>query len=86
MCVVSMIGDHYRQTIPERFPDWTQLEPKGPTRSEFDALKKMVEEMKQLLDKAIEYDKNNKEPNCQTDEKLELLRRIAEKVGINLNA
>lgn len=84
MCVVSMIGDHYRQTIPSQFPDWNQAARKGPSWEEFSDLKKAVEEMKTLLNKAVEYDRVNKEPNCQTDDKLALLRKIAEAVGVDL--
>jgi hypothetical protein len=54
-------------------------------RWEFEQLRKEVEEMKQLLIKALDYDKRNNEPDCQIEDKLETLRRIAAEVGINLD-
>ena len=56
-----------------------------PTREEFDALKKEVEEMKKLLIKAKIYDEKNNEPNCEMEEKITLLKKVAELVGISLN-
>jgi hypothetical protein len=68
--------------IPQQFP----FEEK-PTvsRWEYEQLRKEVEEMKQLLIKALDYDKKNNEPDCQIDDKLATLRKIAELVGINLD-
>ena len=56
-----------------------------PTREEFDALRKEVEDMKALLKSAVEYDERNNEPHCEVEEKMELLRRVAEMVGISLD-
>lgn len=89
MCVVSMIGDHYGERIPQQYP-WVQttgintnpLSP--PTRMEFEALRRDVEEMKALLIRAKAYDEANGEPDCEIDEKVEILKRIAELVGIDL--
>lgn len=55
------------------------------TKEEFDALKKEVEEMKKLLIKAKIYDEKNNEPNCEIDAKIELLKKFAEIVGIDLS-
>jgi hypothetical protein len=54
------------------------------TRSEFDALKKEVEEMKQLLIKAKIYDEKNNEPNCEMENKIEFLKQVAAFVGVSL--
>jgi hypothetical protein len=54
-------------------------------KEEFDALKKEVEIMKELLIKAKIYDEKNNEPNCEVDEKMELLKKIATIVGIDLD-
>jgi hypothetical protein len=56
-----------------------------PTKAEFDQLKKEVEEMKALLQKAIEYDKKNNEPDCQVEEKLATLKKVAELLGVSLD-
>jgi archaellum component FlaC len=86
-----MIGDHYTDK-------WRYINPINPfdnspsphksevavTRYEFDELKREVLEMKELLKRAIEYDKKNNEPDCHIDEKIEKLRKIAELVGVDL--
>lgn len=40
--------------------------------------------MKELLKKAIEYDKKNNEPHCEVEEKIATLKKIAEMVGVSL--
>ena len=55
------------------------------TRKEFDELKKEVQEMKELMLKAIKYDEVNNEPKCAMDEKVELITKIAELVGVDMN-
>lgn len=97
MCVVSVIGDHYHQKWNQ--PDYRDLIQRAQqnqtsttlgafiqiSRVEFDALKKEVEEMKVLLAKAIEYDKKNNEPECQVEEKLATLKKVAELLGVDLS-
>ena len=95
MCTVSMVGDHYRDWWPQKYPEvfpsspavpkdsWPYLN--GISREEFDALKRDVEEMKSLLKRAKEYDERNNEPHCEVEEKMDLLRKIAAAVGINLD-
>lgn len=96
MCVVSMIGDHYDekwwpQIQPQQSPfDKTTITTNdlekwlAPSKKEFDALKKEVEEMKKLLQKALEYDKKNNEPHCEMEDKVALLKKVAELVGVSL--
>ncbi len=98
MCTVSMIGDHYNQTLPHQYP-WTQgagQTPGGmgsgstitftssPTHAEFEALKKEVENMKALLIKAKIYDEVNNQKDCEMEEKVKLLKDIAKLVGVDL--
>lgn len=85
MCVVSFVGDHYRDkwTTPiyePVFTNWPQV-----SKEEFDALRNEVLEMKELLKKAIKYDEENNEPHCEMEEKIEVLRKVAELVGVDLN-
>lgn len=56
------------------------------SRDEFEALKRDVAEMKELLRRAKEYDERNGEPECEIDEKMALLRRVASAVGVDLDA
>lgn len=93
MCTVSMVSDHYKDNFIQR---WSQPDPFHPlntatftipmvSREEFDALKREVEDMKKLLLRAKDYDERNNEPNCEMDEKVALLKRVAELVGVNLD-
>jgi len=96
MCVVSMVGDFYDEKWfppikPQQNPfNKTTISTEdlgkwlAPTRKEFDALKKEVEEMKKLLQKALEYDKKNNEPHCEMEDKVVLLKKVAELVGVSL--
>ncbi len=84
MCVVSMIAKHYEDEFNK--PNYQDLfkSINNVTRGEFDALKKEVENMKTLLEKALKYDEENNEPDCYIDDKIETLKKIADLVGIDL--
>lgn len=58
--------------------------PPQVTKAEFDALKRDVEDIKELLKRAKKYDEENGEPNCEVDEKVDLIMKIAELVGVDL--
>lgn len=93
-----MISDHYgkkwepyinQPTAPCVPPVWTHFPPNPGlgmvvTREEFEALRKDVLEMKELMKKAIDYDRRNNEPACAASEKVALLKRIAELVGVDM--
>lgn len=85
MCTVSMIGDHFNDKWKQ--PLYQQIFTNIPdvSRAEFEALKKEVEEMKALLKRAKEYDEKNNEPNCEIEEKMAMLRKFADAVGIDLD-
>lgn len=85
MCTVSMIGDHFNEKWKQ--PPYQQIFTNIPdvSRAEFEALKKEVEEMKALLKRAKEYDEKNNEPNCEIEEKMAMLRKFADAVGIDLD-
>ena len=88
MCTVSMVGDFYSEKWRPQFPDSFPAAPQtltfwpGVTREEFDQLKREVQDMKLLLERARDYDRANGEPECSQEEKLALLRRVAELVGV----
>ncbi len=67
--------------------DWSQVfkPTNAPSKEEYEALKKEVEIMKQILIQAKLYDEANNEPNCEIDEKIEKLKAIAALVGISLD-
>lgn len=88
MCVMSMIGDHYgdKWVTPQQPNFWpVTTPPHGPTKKDFDELKKEVLEMKELLKKAKIYDEENNQPECEIEEKMEKLRKVAELVGVDLD-
>lgn len=71
-------------TVTPNQPTVTSF-PTAPTQEEFDALKKEVELLRQMLTLAKGYDTKNNEPNCETEAKFEQLRKIAAIVGIDLD-
>jgi hypothetical protein len=80
-----MIGDHFNDKWKQ--PPYQQIITNIPdvSRAEFEALKREVEEMKALLKRAKEYDEKNNEPNCEIEEKMAMLRKFADAVGIDLD-
>src|SRR5690348_2768046 len=95
MCVVSSMGDHFQKkwTDPQNplFPytqpgtGVTQFPISPVSAEEFNALKKEVEEMKAILIRAKLYDIKNNEPNCEMEDKVELLKRVAKLFGVDLS-
>ena len=85
MCVVSMIGDHFNDKY-KNYPvqPWVINTPVPISRQEFDALRKEVQEMKALLIRAKKYDEDNNEPHCEMEDKVELLKKVAKYVGVDL--
>ena len=59
---------------------------KGPTRAEFDALKAELESLKKLLAAAKKYDEETGQPECETEEKVALLKKLAQLVGVDLSS
>lgn len=97
MCTVSNIGSGWGGTFPGRYP-WIQpyvptapapvmpipVSIPGVSKDEFDRLKREVEELRKLLAVAKEFDKATGQPDCEMDEKIALLKRVAEYVGVDL--
>ncbi len=96
MCVVSMVMDHYtdkwKQYLPEAVPYYPQpgipQQPLGPTPDQIEdfkkSLQKEIEELRQLLERAKEYDRKNNEPDCELDSKKSLLKELAKKLGVEI--
>lgn len=88
MCVVSMVSDHYLEKWDSR---WNMNNP-NPfylnntiSRYEFEELKKEVKELKELLIRAKKYDEEHHEHQCETEEKVRLLKEVAKLVGVELS-
>ena len=56
------------------------------TRKEFDDLVAEVRAIRELLEKANVYDKLTGQPECETAAKVELLRKVGEALGIDLES
>jgi hypothetical protein len=92
------MGDHYTKKFPETYP-WIPVNIPNPntgpviipsnwevpiSRAEFESLKRDVLEMKEILKVAKKYDEDTGQPHCEQEEKIRLLKRIAELVGVEL--
>lgn len=87
MCVVSNVSDYFNnRTLPKKYPNYIQwvYNHHAPSREEFEALKRDVEELKKLLEAAKVYDEKVGEPHCEAEEKVNLIKKIAEIVGVDL--
>jgi hypothetical protein len=96
MCVYSMVADDWNKRIVPQYP-W--LDPTinpgqphiyypptpAPTQEQFDALRKEVEALKKLLKAAKIYDEETGQPDCETEEKIGTLKKIAKLLGVDLN-
>lgn len=93
MCVVSMVTrDFYENNKTAPWMDgsrWFTVRPGlvDPfiRRSEFEKLKVQFEELAKDIAQAKQQDINEGNPDCEKEESIELLKAIAEKLGINLN-
>lgn len=84
-----MVADHYKDMWQEK--SWFPGQLGGGTvpaisRAEFDELKRQVSEMAELLKRAKAYDEKNNEPECELEEKVAILRKVAKLVGVDISA
>jgi len=100
MCTVSNIGDGYKDNFAPRWPGivhpntWPAqpgipgqpvvIDTSGVSKEEFEALKKEVEELKQLLKAAKKFDEETGQPDCHMDDKVDFIKKLAEYVGVDL--
>jgi hypothetical protein len=99
MCVVSMVGDHYndkwKDLLKPLGPNPNPYQginndpfinlPPLATKQDVENLRKEVLEMKEWLKRAIKYDEINNQPHCENEEKIALLKKVAEMVGVDLS-
>ena len=98
MCAVSSTGDMYRNKFSEPNPWITYPNPPlgqplpGPytitlnpiTRQEFDELKAIVLQMREDLLAAKKQDIEEGNSDCEMEDKVALLKKVAELVGVSL--
>jgi hypothetical protein len=87
MCTVSYIGDGFMRNPPMPAQPWIYPVPgqAAPSREEFDALRREMEALKELLKAAKKYDEQTGQPDCEQEDKIALLKRLAELVGVDLS-
>ena len=96
MCTVSMVVDGYREQFPDRWPylikrpaeqEWnpSNLDLGYASKAALEALRQEVLELKQLILAAQRFDEHTGQPDCQTEEKLDLLRALADQLGVDLS-
>jgi hypothetical protein len=55
------------------------------SKADFDKLRADVDELIALVKRAKKYDAANNEPDCETEEKMDLLRKVAKVIGVDLD-
>jgi hypothetical protein len=100
MCAVSAVGDYWGRTLPQRdyYPPIAPLiyPPGGGTggaadttpavtRHELDALRRDIEELKKLLVSAKKFDEATNQPDCEMEEKVALIKKLAKLAGVDLS-
>jgi len=109
VCIVSAVGDNFRDTFPEKYPWYPTTSPntyppsiiptsvpttvipvtpdlsKFATKEDIEDLRKTMEELKLLLKAAIRYDEMTQQRECETAEKIALIKQVAEAVGVDLS-
>lgn len=94
MCVVSAIGDDWSR----RIPGWPGVIPlptyvtatefelwKATHTAEFNKLKEEFEALKELLKAAKIYDEATDQPNCEMDEKVAIIKKVADLLGVDVS-
>lgn len=68
-------------------PIWVPKPVEGhvPTREDLDELKRELEEVKKLLKAAKRYDKAMGEPDCELEEKIGKILKLAKYVGVDMS-
>jgi hypothetical protein len=94
LCVYSLIADHFgdkwnqwvppvETSPPPPYPPWL-LAPVPPSTTPT-LTEEEVAELRKLLERAREYDRRNSEPECETEEKRERLRKLALELGVKID-
>lgn len=96
MCAVSMVSDGYIDQFPARWPTVKPIVWPGiplpytiplppPDRAEFDKLKREVDELRKLIEAAQRFDEATGQPECEAEDKADLIRKLAKYVGVEIN-
>ena len=83
MCVVSNIGNQWQRGSGQQ---WSNVLDTGPTRFEFDALKAEMVALRSLLEAGKNFDTVTKQPDCEDEDKVALIKRLAKAVGVDMSS
>ena len=91
MCTVSAIAENYRDRFPHRWTGvapWvspnTAMPPPEISRHDFDDLRREVKELKDLLIQAKKFDEETGQPDCEMEEKVDMIKKLADYVGVDM--
>lgn len=93
MCVVSMVTEYWKDNNLPKYPSiatypitgMNSWPPPTVSRAEFDALRKDMQELRELLVAAKKFDDATNQPNCEKEENVKFLKKLAETLGVELN-
>ncbi len=100
MCIISMIGDNWRDNSLPNWPLPVQQyatssdiavvqkafdEYKRKNDAEVKRLKEEMEALKKLLLAAKEYDEATGQPDCELDEKVAVIKKVAELLNVDMS-
>lgn len=96
MCVVSYVGDYWKDDFEDKWPHIyekiiTETSPNTidmnqfATKEDIAAIRREIEELKKLLKAAIKYDEATDQPHCEMEDKIDLIKKVAEMVGVDLS-
>lgn len=93
MCVVSAVGDYWRDDFTKKYPSvWPAIEQvnspidlsKFATKDDIERIRKELVELKELLKAAIRFDSATDQDHCENEDKIALIKKVADAVGIDL--
>ena len=88
MCVVSNIYDYGRQQIEQQWPWVTpsiESVPPEVTKEDIAEIRRELAELRDLIKAGQRYDEATGQPDCELEEKTELIRRLAELLDVEIN-
>lgn len=98
MCAVSMVTEYWKNNDQWKYNGIPSIPgtpgvgfPTGGlnynpvSRAEFEQLRKEMMELKELLKAAKAYDDLTNQPNCEKEENVKVLKKVAEALGVDLS-
>jgi len=79
MCVISMIGSGWKDQFPVTYPSYPNVSP-----TEFEKLKREVQELKKLIEAAKRFDEVTGQKDCENAEKVAFIKEVAKFVGVDI--